>query len=215
MKLFVQIAAGVIFVATMTGCTSTKAYFVDRGRDAADILTVTAGTGVGASVRTGPVHCGLFYGRDRIGLRGGESRWVWTLKKSEPWQGPELWAMMIDPLLVYPAPDDINLTGFDIFQGERETNTISRMRGKWYEVEGVCPFVMMPVTNNYAFTGSQYPHSYLTQIELSAGLGITLRLGFNPGELLDFLLGWFGIDIFADDIEMKKLRGTLGYIRPE
>ena len=45
---------------------------------------------------------------------------------------------------------------------------------------------------------------YLTQIEVAAGLGGTLRLGFNPGELLDFILGFTTIDIFNDDLEKRK-----------
>ena len=26
-----------------------------------------------------------------------------------------------------------------------------------------------------------------------------MRLGFNPGELLDFVFGWLGADLFGDD----------------
>jgi len=32
------------------------------------------------------------------------------------------------------------------------------------------------------------------------GLGGTVKLGLNPGELLDFILGWTTLDIFHDDI---------------
>ena len=39
----------------------------------------------------------------------------------------------------------------------------------------------------------------LTQCELAAGLGPTVRLGFNPGELVDFILGWTTLDIYGDD----------------
>ena len=39
-----------------------------------------------------------------------------------------------------------------------------------------------------------------TQIEVAAGLFGDVRLGFNPGELLDFLLGFFGADLYGDDI---------------
>jgi hypothetical protein len=39
------------------------------------------------------------------------------------------------------------------------------------------------------------------------GLGGTLRLGFNPGELLDFILGWTAIDIYNDDaVSVRKQR---------
>ena len=42
--------------------------------------------------------------------------------------------------------------------------------------------------------------AYLTQVEAVVGLGPSIRLGFNPGELLDFILGWVTLDIFNDDL---------------
>jgi len=57
----------------------------------------------------------------------------------------------------------------------------------------------------YRFKGGpQLNASYWTQIEAVIGIGGTLRLGFNPGELLDFILGWTTIDIYGDDLEAKK-----------
>jgi len=54
----------------------------------------------------------------------------------------------------------------------------------------------------------KYNPSYFTQIEVVAGLGGTIRLGFNPGELLDFILGWVTIDIFNDDLEKFEKRNN-------
>jgi hypothetical protein len=48
------------------------------------------------------------------------------------------------------------------------------------------------------------PPSYFTQIEVTAGLGGGSRLGFNPGELLDFILGWVGFDIYGDDLASRQ-----------
>ena len=45
---------------------------------------------------------------------------------------------------------------------------------------------------------------YYTQIEVAVGFGGTLRLGCNPGEALDFIAGWFGIDIFGDDLNANR-----------
>ena len=45
--------------------------------------------------------------------------------------------------------------------------------------------------------GATAPH--YTQVEVVAGLLFSVRAGVNPGELLDFLLGWAGIDIYGDD----------------
>jgi len=54
------------------------------------------------------------------------------------------------------------------------------------------------------FAGSKL--AYYTQLEVVIALGGSLRLGLNPGELLDFALGWVGLDIFGDDLEKMKQR---------
>lgn len=43
------------------------------------------------------------------------------------------------------------------------------------------------------------PASFFTQIEFGLGAYFGFRLGFNPGELLDLLLGFAGIDLMDDD----------------
>ncbi|WP_425529041.1 LIC13411 family adhesin [Leptospira kmetyi] len=44
-----------------------------------------------------------------------------------------------------------------------------------------------------------YPKSFLYQIEIYLGLYAGIRLGFNPAELLDFLVGIAGLDLLEDD----------------
>ena len=56
--------------------------------------------------------------------------------------------------------------------------------------------------------GDGTPLYYYAQMEAVIGLGPSIRLGFNPGEVLDFVLGWFTIDIFNDDLEWRKRRET-------
>lgn len=41
---------------------------------------------------------------------------------------------------------------------------------------------------------------YFTHVEVAAGAGGTIRIGTNPGEVLDFLLGFFGVDMYGDDL---------------
>jgi hypothetical protein len=48
------------------------------------------------------------------------------------------------------------------------------------------------------------PARYYSQIEVVAAAGVSLRIGFNPGELLDFFLGWFGVDTYHDDPSRLK-----------
>ena len=57
------------------------------------------------------------------------------------------------------------------------------------------PFLMAPEDDK----GDAIIHPFYTGIEVCGGPIATVRFGANPGELLDFFLGWFGVDIFADD----------------
>ena len=48
------------------------------------------------------------------------------------------------------------------------------------------------------------PMPYFMDVQVAAGLGRTVRLGFNPGELLDLVLGCANIDIYRDDLESNQ-----------
>ena len=71
MKRVIQLAVLVLVAVLVSGCASTGGYFADRGRDAADILTIAGGLGAGAKGRVGPFALGLLYHREAIGLPGG------------------------------------------------------------------------------------------------------------------------------------------------
>ncbi|WP_207797589.1 LIC13411 family adhesin [Leptospira haakeii] len=45
-----------------------------------------------------------------------------------------------------------------------------------------------------------YPSAFLFEVELYISIRYGIRLGFNFGEFLDFLLGFAGIDLMEDDI---------------
>lgn len=48
--------------------------------------------------------------------------------------------------------------------------------------------------------GQDRPLIHLFDLELGTGFGFGgFNFGFSPGQLLDFLLGWFGLDIAGDD----------------
>lgn len=168
MKNIIQLFGILVIAASITGCASTKAYFIDRGRDAADIFTATASIGAGAKVEIGPVNIGLpacyLLRNQETGLRGGrfinhdnsvcEAAWI----------------------LVY---------GDEIFL----LNDNNRFKSYVFSV----PLVDAPSETRNT---TKY-----TQIDLVIGIGFSIRIGFNPGELIDFLLGWTTIDIYSDDIK--------------
>lgn len=199
---------GSLISALCAGCASTG-YLGDRARDVADIFTVAVGRGAGITARMGPVHLGLFYGKDEFGLRGGE----FSLGPSSyvHWGGI---GETFDPLIVFP-----NVGGGPwCFWHERYCGGLQTVpdprggimglasaRAKDYSVSGNCPLIAIPVLSETdRNAGAKYPVHFLTEIEIAFGVGKSLRLGFNPGELLDFILGWTTIDIFSDDLERKK-----------
>jgi hypothetical protein len=206
--LILEIIVLLLTIGVMGGCSTP--YMNDRGRDIADIFTITLGDGVGVTARAGPVHLGLFYGKDQAGLRSGEFDTPPSYVRSEGI------ARTLDPLLVLP-----NLGGgpwcfwHEEYSGglqkvpnpEGGIINLARARAKDYNVSGNCPFIAVPVLSELdRNAGFKYPFYFLTEVEIAIGIGKTLRLGLNPGELLDFILGWTTIDIFGDDIEVRKLK---------
>ncbi len=190
MKKTIQLLLLLGLAAISTGCATP--YMVDRGRDAADIFTAAAGAGIGAKARVGPVGLGLLGNADWIGLRGGQ-----LIAYSDEGERYELCPT------ISPCPTAtgscIGMSAGDVFQSSPDGTAFAR--GKWYKAHSP----IMPIA---VFTGPPITHPFYTQIEVVLGLGATIRLGFNPGELLDFFLGWFTIDIYNDDLEWKKRKSN-------
>lgn len=83
-----------------------------------------------------------------------------------------------------------------------ETTARSRMRNK--EFRALAPFGTEKAAHRARSLARDEdvdwaPPAYFTQLEVSLGLYGGVRLGINPGELLDLLLGLFTIDLYSDD----------------
>ncbi len=190
MNRLIQITIVLAVVAGMTGCATP--YMIDRRRDAADMFTATIGTGAGVKARAGVLQVGLLANHDAAGLRGGTVGY-WK------WKTPELLDSVSDfDWLVVP------LYSFGVECFHPATHGVAE-RSKGFDTEKWLPILTMPMSDVCSLSApGQVPH-YL-QCELVAGVGVTIRLGFNPGELLDFVLGWTTIDIFNDDLEARKTK---------
>jgi len=151
----------------------------NRRRDAGDIFNCSLGTGLGASARVGPAKSGLILQFDVAGHRGGQ--------------------------MFYGVGGNNDLfflcTGYEVFDGYPEQQKLEK-RGKYLMAEwegpmfiGFAPFWKRKEKKD---------RCHLYQIDVVAALLFSLRLGFNPAELVDFGLGWFGPDILGDDIESKN-----------
>ena len=178
MKKLIQIIFLLSSLAGMTGCATP--YMVDRKRDAADIFTATVGVGAGVKARVGPFAQGVEFSMDYAGINGGDTFCGFG-----------------------KYGDENGMDGAFIISGSELGNSseISRLRNKYYKA-----FHILGVAYPGAPCGEViYPASYFTQIDIVAGLGGTIKLGFNPGELLDFILGWATLDIYRDDVGVVGL----------
>jgi hypothetical protein len=176
----------------MTGCASSG-YLIDRGRDAADIFTVAFGVGAGAKARVGPITAGMFVNSDVAGLRGGEAFALTEDFARTPYE-----ATVILPVPPIFWEDYVPLFVTDEFRASAQQGS----RHKSYHGTSYVPLVAWVDDPSNASTR----WAYNTQIEVAGGLGLTVRLGFNPLELLDFIIGWTTLDILDDDIGVKGFR---------
>lgn len=193
MRRFLHFTTILALAALAAGCASTKSYFTDRGRDAADILTLTMGTGAGVKARIGPIQVGALYAYDAFGLRGGRLAWWW----SDQADGE---VVDID-YLVLP------LFGFGYETLDHQALR-SPARHKDFMTDKPLPILSLPLTTGgYSeWDVSRTGFHYFTQFEVVVALGPSIRLGLNPGELLDFLLGWTTLDIYKDDVALNALK---------
>jgi hypothetical protein len=188
----------------MAGC-SAPAYWADRKRDAADIFTFIIGEGWGLKGRVSFVNVGAFYNSDFWGLRCGTA---FALSRDKRWRyiGEVVSPVPLPVQVGHMSPWwwPISADSFDIehlregYSTYTEGSGLAARRGKQYGAGMFwIPFL--------SFSDRPF---YYTEVEAAGGLWYTARLGFNPGELLDFLLGWTTIDIFDDDVgigfEMPK-----------
>ena len=162
----------------LMGCSSP--YVKNRIRDAADIFTFTTGVGAGGKAKIGPISTGLDIQEDSIGIRNG------AFFAANPTPSSDFRKR--------PGGTELYYTwlGFDISNhGEVVTQ-----RGKEFSVATA----FLPTGWYDTDSMSKLPLHYFTQIEVTAGAGLGFRVGFNPGELVDFILGWATLDLFKDDV---------------
>lgn len=176
--------------AFLCGC-ATPGYMSDRMNDAADIVTLSCSVGAGAKARVGPVHAGVIATAGYMGLRGGE--WSGSGEESVEFEA-----------LVLPTEEGFAFEQF-------EPADLACRRGKGFTASSAVPFLTTslaaPETQPLPRLERAHPdYGYFTQLEVSIGAVWVGRLGFNPGELLDFVLGWTTLDIFDDDLTRREAR---------
>ena len=182
--IYIHIALLCLLIGT--GCQSSS-YWTDRLRDSLDVFTAGQGNGIGTKARVGPLQTGLLFDIPNYALRGGEF----------VEEGPHGGGWTPSP---FPEDMDVQLL---IYGGEEFTRT-ELNRDKNYKTE---PYSLFLPLMSFPFPRSKSPsYAYYSEFEIVLGIYYTIRLGFNPGEALDFLLGWTTIDIYGDDIGSKETK---------
>ena len=171
----------------VAGCATP--YAANRGRDAADIFTACVGIGAGAKVQLGPIHTGLIANADLAGLRGGR---VFKMTNRNE----------------VGFPDSIDLEGIAYGMTFFDYDPRNQRRKNFQDGPYMFPIwdhgeLLVPFLRRPSYPKRTCP-AYFTQLEVTGGLLGTIRLGFNPGELLDFILGWTTVDIYKDDINKTE-----------
>lgn len=175
-----------VIMIFMTSCASTRSYFADRGRDTLDVMTVTVGIGAGIHARLGPFPFGAWSATDVAGLRYGSffARIPDTDEREEV--NSKLMSFLLPIMLIFSPGGEMNWDSLpDIWH-----------YGNYY------PMNEIQLLRNKSTENLEVPN--YTQLEASVGIGPSLRLGLNPGEFLDLVLGLTTIDIFDDDIGLRS-----------
>ena len=180
MKKMIQVGIALALAGIATGCATP--YIQARGHDAKDIFTFTVGDEScgGIKARVGPINAGLYSGFDHWGIRSG--------LPSDDWGEPGF---------------EILLLGFGVESFPSRTST------QGYGTAPTFFFVSPPMNKPIlAASSKDFPKGnvaqFWTQIDLALGIYWPVRIGFNPGELLDFVLGWTTLDIYGDDAQYLK-----------
>lgn len=173
---------GASILAMCSGCATTG-YLSDRARDAEDVFTASVGLGAGAKVRVGPAQFGAISNIDMWGLRGGQFGDIAFYE-----------TLTRDSLLPWPSHGCSGEERF-VYEAPQE---MPNKRGKGFLAKA--PLPILGVANQ---------PEYYTQVEVVIAIIGSLRLGFNPGELLDFLVGWTTLDIYGDDLNKKGSKTSL------
>jgi len=202
-------------VVSSGGC----AYFDNRLNDLADCFTARAGWGLGVSVRGKLTYylsasAGVHYCSKMLGFRGRDP----IVVEKDLCLGlplPQLYAVLM-PLIGIPDGMAANWyetigTWFSMFfttelhnwSDERDGGTNRRKHG-WKERDYELQGWLYGFNFNTLWHGRNANRPRSLPDSLFVELGVTLGVvafdvGVNPAELLDFVLGWFGLDIWSDD----------------
>ena len=185
-KLNTLLALGMIALICQGCATGRIADLRDCGK-----LSVGAGFGLGADVGVGALthpSVGIVSMTKRVGL---EDRFIYG-----QWTHAETYfpALLVGVAIASSPSDYAFSYGGEMSDLNGAEGKVCTKEGRWLN-----------------FIGKTYPErsffNKATDLEAGATLGvISARVGFNPLEFIDFLLGFVGLDVAGDDKQKPQGR---------
>jgi hypothetical protein len=191
-----------LVVATLllaTGCqTTVSGYLSRRGRDFKDCFLIQTGLGIGLGVDVkagGLVHASALMSAH---FDEGTVGWVY----GEPRPADELHATIVGHV---SNEGDLGIGLIHVSARSYQDTSVGHV------CFGVLPaafslhggtWLWLDPDEEWAGLEKAVRSARIHAFDVEAGVMLLLwgfRAGFSPGEFLDFLLGWFGIDIAGDD----------------
>jgi len=164
----------------MTGCTTCP----KRTNDFKDIFDFSIPRGFGAHVHASLLGLGLGYNQTMFGLEDGFFYTTDLRTNCMPF--------IVSPQL--NAPNELGLILINF-----HANALDNLGPAFYS-----NYKLFGIIPSGPDGKAKLSKSYYTKITASATFGYGVKIGFNPGEFLDFLLGWVGVDIYNDDSTTKN-----------
>jgi hypothetical protein len=191
----------------LAGCSTP--YMQDRKHDALDTVTLTLGGGLGVQAHAGPAQGGLLVSEDLGGIRAGERFGrFYSFSDYDSSKGAGARSGLIFPDLNNMTFNFL-LLGFDAFDGRQGRAPEASIRDRHKGIQGALIGPLW-IPGQWIDNKSDEPAwpfiAQWTQLEATVGLWWSMRVGVNPGEMLDFLLGWATLDLYGDDAESRKAR---------
>lgn len=200
-----------VLLVFSSGCAEFKTYMKNRGNDLADCFTVRGGLSFGLGVRAQVTNyvsasVGGSIEKVKVGYFGRDA-----VKAEGIWFGPPVLSLVVMYAIIKSRWIDSESLLY--FAGALSAFFAVLTDYRTYEngdLPEAASLLFINVTKSTIGAQEIHDRMRLTTpllrknffLEAGATLGVvSFDVGFNPVELVDFLLSWFGIDITGDDKE--------------
>ena len=155
-----------------SGCATS--YWKNRRDDLKDTVTLVFGKGAGVDAKVSFLRAGAILNHEYVGLQGGK------------WHNEH-----------HGANFNSLIIGSEAFANDMPDYQFERGKSdEFWNIGPICiPGAFFDDHNRAARAGNS-----AGRVELSVGLGVSLKLGFNILELLDLVAGLWGADLLNDDL---------------